>query len=277
MVVIAKSPRIEYRKEGIFFIIQFTDQKKLNALDGNDYLYLAHLLVENDKDPETAFTVLQSSGRFFSAGADFSSIRKENTHNSDGTLPKWASAFLSRNTYVTNAFIVHSKPIICCLNGPAVGLSAAIVMICDIVYCMNDKVYLQFPFVKIGLVTEGSTSITLPLKIGYARAQNTLFFNKPLTYDILEDSVSLRNYQLDDWKQFNEQALSDLKKDVKGLNLTSIIVMKKLIKETWMQHLLRANASEVTDAMPFWIDGIPQSNFLKMLKRAEANRSKSRL
>ncbi|CDO92865.1 unnamed protein product [Kluyveromyces dobzhanskii CBS 2104] len=277
MVVIAKSPRIESRKDGLFFIIQFTDEKTLNSLDGNDYLYLAHLLLENDKDPETGFTVLQSSGRFFSSGANFSSITAQNAQNSSGELPNWVSAFLSRNTYVTNAFIVHSKPIVCCLNGPAVGLTAAIVMLCDIVYSMNDKVYLQFPFAKIGLVTEGSTSITLPLKIGYARAQNILFFNKPLTYDVLENTVSVKNYQLDDWRIFNRQSLDDLKTNVEGLNLSSMIGMKKLIKETWMQHLHRANVSEVTDAMPFWIDGIPQSNFLKLLTKAESNRSKSKL
>ena len=275
MVSIVKSSRIDSRKQGPFLIIFLNDEKTLNSLEGNDYLYLAHLLIENDKDADTSFTVIQSSGRFFSSGANFSSIVKENgKNNKDGELPKWAAAFLSRNTYVTTAFINHSKPLICCLNGPAVGLSAAIVMLCDIVYVMNNKVYLQFPFAKIGLVTEGAVAVTLPLKIGYARAQNVLFFNKRVTYDMLENTVSVKNYELDDWQQFNARVLEDLGKDVKNINMASIIGMKALIKETWKGHLLQANVSEVTDAMPFWIEGIPQSNFNKLLKKAESRKNK---
>ena len=232
MVIIEKSPKIEHRVGGPFSIITFVDEKTLNSMDGNDYLYLAHLLVETDKNPDVSFTVLQSRGRFFSSGANFSSIAtQQKVKSENGELPKWASMFMSRNAYVTNAFVTHSKPLICCLNGPAIGLSAALVMLCDIVYSMNDKVYLQLPFAKIGLVTEGCISITLPLKLGYSRAQQILFFNKPVTYDLLEGTVSLKNYDMSDWKEFNEATLQDLKQDLKGLNLASIIGMKSLIKD----------------------------------------------
>lgn len=270
MVAIVKSPRIEYRVEPPFFIIQFIDDEKLNALDGNDYMYLAELMLESDKNDTVSITVLQSSGRFFSAGASFTSIAKEYKSNSKyGEVPKWSSLFLSRNVYVTNAFIKHRKPIVCCLNGPAIGLSAAIVMLCDIVYCMNEKVYLQFPFAKIGLVTEGSVSITLPLKLGYAQAQRVLYFNKPVTYDMLENHVSTKNYKMDDWKQFNRATLEDLRKDLKHLHLSCLIGMKSLIRETWVHHLNRANVQEVTEAMPYWIDGVPQSTFTKMMLGAK--------
>ena len=92
--------------------------------------------------------ILQSTGRFFSSGADFKGIAR--AQMDDGVkyaseTSKWLSNFVARNVYVTDAFIKHSKVLVCCLNGPAIGLSAALVALCDIVYSINDKVYLLYP------------------------------------------------------------------------------------------------------------------------------------
>ncbi|MDP1131115.1 hypothetical protein, partial [Klebsiella pneumoniae] len=59
-------------------------------------------------------------GRFFSSGADFKGIAKaqgDDTNKYPSETSKWVSNFVARNVYVTDAFIKHSKVLICCLNG----------------------------------------------------------------------------------------------------------------------------------------------------------------
>ncbi|SCU85652.1 LANO_0C04896g1_1 [Lachancea nothofagi CBS 11611] len=259
-----ESRKMSYRVDGEFFIITFTDPKSLNALSGTDYIYLAHLLEIADRCDTVSFTVLQSTGRFFSAGADISHIEQVQAaakSEPSGMLGKWLSEFASRNVYVTHTFATHTKILVCCLNGPAVGLTAAIVMLCDLVYCMNDDVYLLFPFANLALVTEGALSITLPMKLGYNVAHEILMFAKPVTYQQLIDKVIVRNYKLTDAETFNNQVLSDLFEKTSGLFHDSFINMKSLLKRPILSELKRANIDEVADAMKYWVQGLPQKRF----------------
>ncbi|SCV00510.1 LAME_0G10198g1_1 [Lachancea meyersii CBS 8951] len=259
-----ESRKMSYRVDGEFFIITFTDPQTLNSLSGTDFLYLARLLEIAETCESVSFTVLQSTGRFFSAGADISHIskvQKAAQQDPTGMLGKWLAEFASRNVFVTHTFASHSKILVCCLNGPAVGLTAALVMLCDIVYSMNDKVYLMFPFANLALVTEGALSVTLPMKLGYNVAHEILMFAKPVTYHQLIDKVIVRNYMLSDTETFNSQVLSDLQEKTSGLHHDSIINMKELLKRPILSELKRANIDEVADAMKYWVQSLPQQRF----------------
>ncbi|SCU89027.1 LAFA_0E15808g1_1 [Lachancea sp. 'fantastica'] len=259
-----ESRKIEYRVDGEFFIITFVDPKALNSLSGTDYLYLARVLQIADSMESVSFTLLQSTGRFFSAGADISHIAQVQTaanQEPGGMLGKWLAEFASRNVFVTHVFATHSKVLVCCLNGPAVGLTAALVMLCDIVYSMNDNVYLMFPFANLALVTEGALSVTLPLKLGYNAAHEILMFAKPVTFQQLIDKVIVRNYMLSDADTFNTKVLSDLREKTEGLHHDSFINMKELLKRPLLSELKRANIDEVADAMKYWVQSLPQQRF----------------
>ncbi|QLG74354.1 hypothetical protein HG535_0G02380 [Zygotorulaspora mrakii] len=259
------SGKIEYRIEAPFFIIKLSDPGRLNSLAGNDYLYLAQLLEKADEDDCVYFTVLQSSGRFFSSGADYLSIGKaQETNKSEPELNKWLSNFVSRNVYVTDMFTRHRKILICCLNGPAIGLSAALCALCDIVYSMNENVYLLFPFASLGLVTEGATSVTLPLKLGNNATYQALMFNEPIKYDKLKGSVITKNYGLNDTEKFNTAVMDELRQKTNHLYLPSILGIKKLLMINIRDQLERANAVEVNDALKCWVKGEPQKRFKEL-------------
>lgn len=259
------SGRIEYRVEAPFFIIRLNDARRLNSLTGNDYLYLAQLLEKSDKDDTVYFTILQSSGRFFSSGADYLSIAKaQESGRDEPELNKWLSNFVSRNVYVTDMFARHSKILICCLNGPAIGLSAALCLLCDIVYSMNEDVYLLFPFVSLGLVTEGATSVTLPWKLGNNATYQSLMFNEPIRYDKLKGKVVTKNYGMNNADQFNTAVLEELGQKCKGIYLPSVLGIKKLLMSNIRAQLDRANSVEVNDALKYWVKGEPQRRFKEL-------------
>ena len=100
------------------------------------------------------------------------------------------------------------------MNGPAIGLSAALVALCDIVYSINDKVYLLYPFANLGLITEGGTTVSLPLKFGTNTTYECLMFNKPFKYDIMcENGFISKNFNMpsSNAEAFNAKVLEELR------------------------------------------------------------------
>ncbi|EDO18190.1 hypothetical protein Kpol_543p19 [Vanderwaltozyma polyspora DSM 70294] len=272
MVELKSEDKIKYTINGPFFVIKLDNPKNLNAMTREDYLYLGQLLEKSENNPDVYFTVLTSTGRFFSSGADFANITAKNENSNDPELTKWLSNFVATNLYVTDMFARHSKVLICCLNGPSIGMSAAIVALCDIVYSKNDLVYLLFPFASLGLITEGATSVTLPRKINDNVAYEKLIFSQPFKYDVLKGNIIVKNYKIEDTDEFNSAVLKDLSEKIKYLHLPSCLGMKNLIHSSLRDEIIRVNSIEVNDALKFWLQGEPQRRFKQLLLKERSHK-----
>lgn len=91
---------------------------------------------------------------------------------------------LSHLVEVTEAFYTHPKVLVTILNGPVIGLSAALVAHSDFVYA-TPKVYLLAPFTSLGIVPEGASSITFQQRLGPSKAAEALLMSKRLSCDEL--------------------------------------------------------------------------------------------
>ena len=269
------SPRVSYRVDGPLFIIQLDEPETLNSLTFDDFVYIATLLEKSNGLPDTHFTVIQSSGKFFSAGGKFESVlelapeKREPSDSELRTLYKLIGSVAAPNVYVTNAFVKHNKPIICLLNGPAIGLAACLVCLSDIVYARDDQVYLLFPFSSLGFVAEVGSSVTLYDKLGINATNEHLFFSTKIPYEELSGKIIVQNYAMSDTAQFNERVASDLKKKCAQLSLPSLTEMKKVMSYETRSKLRAAQALETNATLPFWIEGEPFRRFqdLKQKKR----------
>lgn len=268
--------RILHRVDGPFFIITLNCPETLNAMSYDDFLYCTKLLDKADSDPNIVFTILQSTGKYFSSGADFNKVP---TEVEGDQLKIWLENFVCKNQYITNTFINHKKILIACLNGPVIGLCAAIVLLCDIVYCINlsEKMYMQFPFSKLGLLCEGASSMTLPMKLGRNMATSKLLFSERIDSDQLRDKIVVKDYMMDmerDVAKFNDKVIEDLKQKVRILYLPSCLKMKQLLKQDSIsQQLESSNAKEVHMALPLWRRGEPQLRF-RMLRESKKRQGK---
>lgn len=73
---------------------------------------------------------------------------------------------LHLRTFV-DTFIQFRKPIVAAINGPAVGLGAAILPLCDVVWA-NEKAWFQTPYTSYGQTPDACSSFTFPRIMGLA-------------------------------------------------------------------------------------------------------------
>ncbi|XP_068166054.1 chromodomain Y-like protein 2 isoform X2 [Antennarius striatus] len=78
------------------------------------------------------------------------------------------------------AFIHFKKPIVVAINGPALGLGASILPLCDVVWA-SERAWLQTPCAALHLTPSGCSSYTFPQILGVALANEMLFCGRKLT------------------------------------------------------------------------------------------------
>lgn len=74
-----------------------------------------------------------------------------------------------------NTFIQFRKPIVAAVNGPALGLGAALLPLCDVVWA-NEKAWFQTPYMSFGQTPDGCSSFTFPKIMGMASVHPSLIF-----------------------------------------------------------------------------------------------------
>lgn len=133
--------------------------------------------------PDIVVVVVASTGRYFSSGHDLKAFTAQVTKlQSEGAD---LEAFLKLSTK-ENAFkLVHDliefkKPIIACVNGPAVGFAVTTLALCDIVYCNNQATF-NVPFMQLGFCAEGCSSLLFPQIMGPSKANEMLLLGKKMT------------------------------------------------------------------------------------------------
>jgi enoyl-CoA hydratase/carnithine racemase len=70
--------------------------------------------------------------------------------------------------------------VVAAVTGAAIGIGTTMLMHCDLVY-VSDEARLVMPFVALGLVPEFASSLTVPQRIGHARAAEKLLLGDPFT------------------------------------------------------------------------------------------------
>ncbi|KAF2084370.1 peroxisomal d3,d2-enoyl-CoA isomeras-like protein [Saccharata proteae CBS 121410] len=253
---------IQYK--GKVAIITLDIEKKLNAMNQDRYYRLATLLNEVAARDDINITMLTGKGRFFSAGADVS-ISREAPPDEDVNR-YWLKNFVSNNLFVTRAFYMHPKILITALNGPAVGLSAALIAFSDFIYAAPHA-YLLTPFSSLGLVAEGGTSRAFVNRLGVSKANEALLMSKRITAEELLH-VGFVNKIIDTGKntdEFHSRVLAEIDDRLGAhLNGESMLKIKALIQKPERVEFDKANVEEVFGGLERFAKGIPQEEFRKL-------------
>ncbi|KAI1107207.1 ClpP/crotonase [Jackrogersella minutella] len=247
--------------------ITIDNDKKLNALGFDGYYAIAKALLDIAKHDEVYITVLTGKGRYFSAGADVSLGDKRAGAADQDVYRLWLRDFVSNNLNLTRAFYTHPKILVVALNGPAVGLSAAITAFGDFVYCAPHA-FLLMPFSSLGLVTEGGASHAMVQRLGISKANEALIQSKRVTCDdLVRTGFVNKVFECDkgDSDGFLKQVMREID-DTMGdhLNSDSLLGIKALIQKPHREILEKQNVAEVFAGLDRFVKGIPLQEFEKI-------------
>ncbi|KAI0554182.1 ClpP/crotonase-like domain-containing protein [Xylaria curta] len=259
----ADAVKVSY--SGRIATITIDNDKKLNALNLEGYYAIAKALREIAVRDDIYITILTGKGRYFSAGADVS-VGRELPPGTD-LYKEWLSSFVANNLNITQAFYSHPKILIAALNGPAIGLSAALTAFADFVYAAPHT-FLLTPFSSLGLVAEGGASQAFVQRLGISKANEALIMSKRITADELVATGYVNKIfpcEKGDDAAFLRQVLQEvderLGEHLIGDSLTGI---KALIRKPEREILDRQNVAEVFAGLDRFVRGIPQKEFQKI-------------
>ncbi|KAI4914293.1 uncharacterized protein J4E92_009707 [Alternaria infectoria] len=252
-------------------IITLNVPKKLNALDADTYYLLARAMNEVAARPDIYITILTGRGRFFSAGADVTFGSTTDSSAID-ERHQYLKSFVSNNLHITHAFYTHPKILITALNGPAVGLSAALIAFSDFVYAAPHA-FLLTPFSSLGLVAEGNASMGFVRRLGIAKANEALIMSKRITCDELVatgfvNKVINAGVDVKD-ESYSDKFLGEVRKEVEErlgdhLNSESLVLIKELIQKPYREALDRQGVEEVMGGLQRFLKGVPQKEFARL-------------
>lgn len=163
------------KEEGFTHILLSSQTSDNNALTPEIMKEVRRALCSAATD-DSKLLLLSAVGSVFCSGLDYSYLigrlssdrRKESTRIAEAIRD------------FVKAFIQFKKPIVVAINGPALGLGASILPLCDIVWA-SEKAWFQTPYATIRLTPAGCSSYTFPQILGVALANEMLFCGRKLT------------------------------------------------------------------------------------------------
>jgi 2-(1,2-epoxy-1,2-dihydrophenyl)acetyl-CoA isomerase len=146
--------------------VELNRPETLNAWNkqlGVDLLAAMRRVAEEDA---VRAVVIAGAGRAFSSGADLKDFGTELAPNG---RPDVYKTLTERYHPIMQAIRELPKPVVACVNGPAVGIGCSLALCCDLVLAAQSA-YFLLAFVNIGLVPDGGSSLFVPTRVGMARA-----------------------------------------------------------------------------------------------------------
>jgi enoyl-CoA hydratase len=168
--------RAGIRRERVGDVLQFTidnPRSELNVVDAGLHHELAELFSDLRSERDARAVLLTGSKRAFSAGGDFGWFDELREPGALDALRADARRL------ITDLLDVE-LPIVCAINGPAIGLGASIALLCDVIL-MADTATISDPHVRVGIVAGDGGAVIWPLAVGPARAKQYLLTGDPVT------------------------------------------------------------------------------------------------
>lgn len=198
------------------------------------------------------------------------SIGRTSPSDPDDARKQWLQTFVAFNLNICEAFASHPKILVVGLNGPVVGLTAALVAHADFIYAAPHA-FLLTPFSSLGLVAEGGSSRALVTRLGLARANEALIMSRRIPSDELERCGFVNKIfgevqqGAGEDEKFRRLVLREVDERL-GEHLVgdSLVGIKKLIRGPEQNVVNLSNFNEVFAGIERFVTGVPQEEFRKI-------------
>jgi enoyl-CoA hydratase len=141
---------------------------KLNSFNEAGHRELSRIFVDAAEDEDSEIIVVTGAGRAFTAGGDLEYMQKLRD------TPALMHRTVREAKRIVFTLLDCDKPIICKVNGDAIGLGTTLALLCDVVFAVENAKFGD-PHNNVGLIAGDGGGIMWPQMIGYARAKHFLF------------------------------------------------------------------------------------------------------
>jgi enoyl-CoA hydratase/carnithine racemase len=156
-------------------VITLRRPEKKNALTREMYRAMSEAIDSAQDDPAIRCIVISGGPGVFTAGNDLEDFLKDGTSNTDTPRASDAVTFLY-------SLANNTKPIVASVDGIAIGIGTTLLFHCDYVVASSAATF-STPFIHLGLVPEGASSLLMPRAMGHQRAFATLVMGRPMSAD----------------------------------------------------------------------------------------------
>ena len=163
-----KLEALDVTVDGPVRIVTMNRPESLNAADAVMHRELAEVWSLLAADPRCRAVVLTGAGRAFSAGGDLPRMvaTQQDQAIQDEVFDE------ARRTVL--GMLDLPQPLIAAVNGPAVGLGASLVSLCDLAIA-SETAFLADPHLGVGLVPADGAALLWPMMMGLMRAKEYVF------------------------------------------------------------------------------------------------------
>ena len=164
--------------EGTTRVIALRRPDKKNAITQAMYRDMSHAIDTAQNNPDIRCMIITGGSGVFTAGNDVDDFLKEGT--AEAGTPRASNAVKFLYSLAHNV-----KPIIASVDGVAIGIGTTMLFHCDYVLASTAATF-STPFIQLGLVPEGASSLLMPRTMGYQRAFAMLVMGRTFTAEQAE-------------------------------------------------------------------------------------------
>ncbi|MGO4887683.1 enoyl-CoA hydratase/isomerase family protein [Anaerobacillus sp. MEB173] len=165
-----KLETIKFWTEDRVAIIQLHRPEVLNALNRKMVDEIVETLEYIEQDEEVLVTVITGNERAFAAGADIDEMAEDTV----------VSMELLNQFAVWDRIALIKKPIICAVNGFALGGGFELVLNCDVIFA-SETAQFGFPEINLGVMPGAGGTQRLTKVMGKAKALEWLWLGEPMS------------------------------------------------------------------------------------------------
>ncbi|XP_074484678.1 chromodomain Y-like protein [Sebastes fasciatus] len=247
------------KQDGFTHILLSTKSSENNTLNPEVMKEIQSAMATAASD-DSKLVLLGAVGSVFCCGLDFLYFIRRLTDDRKKESIKMAETI---RTFV-NTFIQFRKPIVAAVNGPALGLGAAILPLCDVVWA-NEKAWFQTPYASYGQTPDACSSFTLPCIMGLASANELLLSGRKLT---AQEACSKGLVSQVLWPGTFTQEVMLRVKELVTVDSQVLRESKALMRNTSRSALEQANERECEALKRVWGSSQGTDSILQYLQRS---------
>ena len=156
------SEHVLIERSGAVLTLRMSRPEKKNAITAEMYHGMIDGIRSAVADDGVRVIMLAGAAGMFTSGNDL----RDFMATPPGATESPALAFLA-------ALSTCPKPVVAAVSGLAIGIGTTMLLHCDLVVADPDTRF-SLPFINLGLVPEGGSSLLLPRMVGHVRAAELL-------------------------------------------------------------------------------------------------------